>query len=156
MESRVVLRDLTLEMFHDCIALRVAPEQERFVASNLYSVAESALRPDTWPLAVFDGDEMVGFVMLSREPETGRMWIMRLMIAAGQQGNGLGRAALDATVALVTERYGIHEIYLGVDGDNHVAMRLYKGYGFEPTGEEEHGETVMRLAIPQHVIERWT
>lgn len=84
------------------------------------------------------------------------MWIMRLMIAAGQQGKGLGRAALDATVALVTERYGIHEIYLGVDGDNHVAMRLYKGYGFEPTGEEEHGETVIRLAIPQHVIERWT
>lgn len=148
------VRDLTLDTFRTCIDLKVAPGQERFVASNLYSVAESAVRPDTWPLVVYSGDEMVGFVMVSREPETGRFWIMRLMIAATHQGRGLGRATLDATVALIIERHHCQEIYLGVDEDNRVAMHLYKDYGFQPTGEIEDGEVVLRLSIPQRVEER--
>lgn len=142
---RVELREVTRETLGECVRLRVAPEQEELVASNLFSIAESAVMPDTWPLAVYAGGEMVGFVMYGREPETGRYWILRLMIDAAQQGRGLGRAALIAAIDLIRERHGCREITLSIHEGNRVAEQLYESVGFRRTGELDSGEAVMRL-----------
>lgn len=150
----VDLRAVTRETLDRCIRLRVAPEQQDFVASNLYSLAESAVMPDTWPLAVYDGDEMVGFVMYSREPETGRYWILRLMIDVAHQGRGFGRATLMAAIALIRERHACREVILSIDDGNQVAERLYESVGFRRTGEIDSGEVVMRLDLEPASTER--
>lgn len=151
---QVELRAVTPETLRDCIRLRVAPEQETFVASNVYSLAEAAVMPDTWPLAVYAGEVMVGFVMYGREPETGRYWILRLMIDAGRQGRGLGRAALLAAIDQISARHGCDEIVLGIHDGNEVAERLYESVGFLRTGEYDSGEAVMRLDLGPASIER--
>lgn len=153
-EPVVTLRPLTRETLDACIGLRVAPEQEAFVASNVYSLAEAAVMPDTWPLAVYASDEMVGFVMYSREPDTGRYWILRLMIDAARQGRGYGRAALLAVIDLLRCRHGCREIILSIDDGNQVAERLYESVGFRRTGAYDSGEAVMRLDLEPGGTER--
>lgn len=65
----IALRDVTKENWQACIGLRLAPEQEHFVASNAYSLAESKFMPTFIPQAIYaqatPGGEaiMVGFAM---------------------------------------------------------------------------------------------
>jgi len=67
--ATVILRDVTKENWQECIKLRLAPGQEHFVASNVYSLAESKFMPTFIPQAIYanqDGtgdDTMVEFVM---------------------------------------------------------------------------------------------
>ncbi len=59
----MTLREITRENWLQCVRLKVAPEQEPFVAPNGVSLAQSKYEPEWVPLALYDDDEMVGFVM---------------------------------------------------------------------------------------------
>ncbi|HEY8601681.1 MAG TPA: hypothetical protein VIL85_24860, partial [Thermomicrobiales bacterium] len=71
----VSLRDVTKENWQECIKLKLTPEQEHFVASNTYSLAESKFMPTFIPQAIYanmdgiEGETMVGFVMYGLYPE---------------------------------------------------------------------------------------
>lgn len=138
--TRQNLRDVTRR-------LKVAPEQESFVAPNAYSVAEAYIEPTWTPLAIYVDDELVGFAMFGKETATGRTWLIRYMIDASQQGKGYGKAALPLLIDVMVERHGCDEIYLGYDPDNKVAERLYANAGFVLTGEIEEGEVIARLDL---------
>ena len=56
----MTLREIGRENWEQCVRLEVAPEQERFVASNAVSLAQSKYEPEWTPLALYDGEEMVG------------------------------------------------------------------------------------------------
>lgn len=143
----ISLRPVTRQEFGPLVRLKVTPEQEAFVASNLYSLAEAYVEPTWTPLAIVAGDEVVGFAMIGQDPETDRWWIIRFMIGAEHQGRGHGKAALRALVDLLAERHGCREIYLGYVPGNAIAERLYANAGFRPTGEVEDGEIVARLTL---------
>lgn len=49
------------------IGTKVTPEQEDFVAPNLYSIAEAYVEPSWTPLAIYAGEELVGFSMFGRD-----------------------------------------------------------------------------------------
>ncbi len=144
---KIELRDITQDNFRACINLKVAESQTRFVATNLMSIAQSKVMPELIPLGVYDGDEMVGFVLYGTEE--GRWWLVRLMVAEAQQGKGYGKAAIRALVErLAHEAPECDELYLSYVPGNERAERLYLEMGFEPTGEiDPHGETVLRLAF---------
>ena len=77
----VVFRPLTSKNWLECIRLEPAPAQKDFVASNLFSIAESKFYPAWEPYAIYAGDAMVGFIMYGpEEGYEGRYWIIRLMI----------------------------------------------------------------------------
>jgi diamine N-acetyltransferase len=140
----IALRPVTAENFPGCLRLKVAPEQERFVAPNVYSIAQAYVAPDMTPLAIYEGDDVVGFAMYGHDAPTDRWWIVRIMIGAEHQGKGLGRAALQALVALLSARHECNAVYLGYVPGNGIAERLYARLGFVPTGEIEDGEIVAR------------
>ena len=75
----VSLQEIDAENFRRCINMTVADGQEKFVASNVMSIAQSKIYPYLIPLAVYFGDEIVGFLMYERDPETGQFWLARLM-----------------------------------------------------------------------------
>src|SRR5215207_2297179 len=75
----ITFRAVTRDNFSRVIDMKVAPGQENFVASNLYSIAEASLEPSWTPLAIQAGEELVGFAMFGQDDETGRWWIMRYM-----------------------------------------------------------------------------
>ena len=138
---------VTRANFSAVIALAVTPEQAGFVAPNLYSIAEASIEPTWMPLAIYAGDDLVGFAQFGRDDRTGRWWIMRFMIDAQHQGRGFGTAALRLLIYLMVERHGCDEIFLGYAPGNVVAERLYARMGFAPTGETPGGEIVARLDV---------
>ena len=61
----ISLRPVDSSNYRECIELTVAPEQERFVASNVQSLAEAYVwREGAEPYAVYSDDEMIGFALL--------------------------------------------------------------------------------------------
>ncbi len=59
----ITLKEITKDNYVECIRLKVRDNQ-RFVASNVYSLAESKYEPENIPMAVYAGETMVGFVMV--------------------------------------------------------------------------------------------
>ena len=141
------LQPVTRANFSAVIELTVTPEQEDFVSPNLYSIAEAYLEPTWTPLAVYAGDDLVGFAMFGRDDETGNWWIMRFMIDTQHQGKGYGTAALRLLIDLMVERHGCDKIFLGYAPANDVAGRLYARMGFVPTGEVMGSEIVAQLSL---------
>ena len=79
--ARVSLREVTKENLREILLLRVAPEQERFVASNAVSIAQAHFHPDVaWFRAIFADETPVGFLMLHDEPGTATYFLWRFMI----------------------------------------------------------------------------
>ncbi len=155
----VSLRPIDSSNYRECIELSVAPDQQRFVAPNLQSLADAYVwREAAEPFAVYSDDEMVGFALLFPladggdddsipEPGTERGYILvRLMVDGRFQGRGYGRAALDAIIELIRGR-GLPTVRLSVVPENEQALDFYRRNGFAETGEIHGGEIVMERQI---------
>ena len=155
----ISLRPIDSSNYRECIELSVAPDQQRFVASNVQSLADAYVwREAAEPYAVYSDDEMVGFALLFPladggdddsipEPGTERgLILVRLMIDYRFQSRGAGRAALDAIVELVRGR-GLPTIRLSVVPENVQALEFYRRNGFAETGEVDGGEIVMERQL---------
>ena len=142
----VTLKDVDRENFRQCIKLEVQEAQQGFVASNVFSIAQSKVEPTFTTQAVYDGDEMVGFVMYGYDVDEKRHEVARLMVDKAHQGKGYGRAAMVEVIRRLRAEPGCREIILSVNPENHSARKLYESLGFVKTGEVSYGEDVMRLA----------
>ena len=136
------------------IALRVRPDQERFVASVADSLNEAAATPEAepWYRAVYSADEPVGFVMLSWNVPPGRpgiigpYYLWRLLIDERHQRRGLGRAILDEIVDLVRAD-GATELLTSYRPGDGEPWPFYRKFGFVPTGDIDDGEPIIRLEL---------
>jgi len=144
--TTVYLKEINQDNWKQAIRIDVAPEQKRFVASNLYSIAEAIFNPTFVPLAIYDeAKTMVGFLMYGTNPDNGELWILRLMVGQQYQGQGYGRAATEEIICRLKARPDCQEIFTSYEPDNDVAAKLYRSLGFEDTGRIEDGELVVRL-----------
>lgn len=143
----VSLREIDRYNYRECINLKVADGQEKFVAPNVFSIAQSKIYPNLNPLAIYAGDEMVGFVMYGYNQDDERFWLDRLMIAEKHQGKGCGRAATLEVIERLKQLPDCNELFLSFYPENTGAEKLYSSIGFERTGELDQGEIVMRLEI---------
>jgi diamine N-acetyltransferase len=141
----VTLREIDRDNFKQCVRLEVREDQKTFVATNVFSIAQSKVEPSFTPQAVYDGEEMVGFVMYGYDADEGCHYVARLMIDKNHQGKGYGRAAMVEAVRRMRAEPGCREIALSVEPENVGAQRLYESLGFRKTGEVVEGEEVMRL-----------
>lgn len=131
----------TLEPFED---------QKDFVAENIQSLAEAyATRNEgnnALPLAVYDDDELIGFVMIGKgtvgnEEESDLIkenyCLWRLMIDKKFQHKGLGKQTIDAVMALIrTFPFGdAKKVWLSYEHENTHARDIYLKYGFVENGE---------------------
>src|SRR5688500_11457148 len=148
----ISLRPVDENNFRPVIDLDVAPDQRGFVAPNVRSIAESKIYPYLTPQAIYAGDDLVGFALYGRDPETGSYWIVRLMIDAALQGKGFGKAAMLALLDRLRLMPECSEVFLSFVPDNVSAARLYERIGFERTGEtDESGEIIMRFPMGKKV-----
>jgi len=139
----VSLRPVTAETYRAAIRLRVRDDQLHFVALNSSSLAQMHFEPWWECHGAYEGEAMVGFVMMGRLPRDGRWWIQRLMVDAGRQRRGLGRAILREALRVLEEKRGAAEVLLSFEPLNAVARALYESEGFRDTGERDHdGEIV--------------
>ncbi len=149
----VTLREITDENRQAVCALRVAPGQDRFVASVAESLDEAAGTPQgkPWYRAIYAGEEPVGFVMLSWNlvPGPGLLgpyYLWRLLIDERYQRHGYGRAAMLQVIDLVRAD-GASELLTSYQPGEGGPWPFYQRLGFKPTGEIEEGETVISLDL---------
>ena len=144
--TTVYLREINQDNRKQAIRIDVAPQQKRFVASNLYSIAEAIFNPTFVPLAIYDENEtMVGFLMYGTNPDNDELWILRLIVGRQYRGRGYGRAAMEEIIRQLRDKSDYQEIFTSYEPDNHVAAKLYRSLGFEATGRIEDGELVACL-----------
>lgn len=146
---RITLQPITRDNWHECIALRLTERQQRYMATNLYSLAQAFVEPACRPLAIYAGRRMVGFSLYEVDHPRAAAWIVRFMIDCRLQGQGYGARALRALLDHLREHEAAQNVGLSVVAANGAARRFYRSFGFEETGEHSHGEDVFRLALDE-------
>ena len=138
------------------MALDVAPVQQTYVAGVAESLDDARQYPEAmpWYRAIYDDDVPVGFVMISDnippgDPTLlGPYFLWRLLVDAGHQGHGHGRAALSLVVDYLRTRPAAEELLTSVAaGEEGSPLGFYLRVGFQDTGEFFDGERVLRLPL---------
>jgi len=154
-------RKITFENFGVCRKLSAGKNNEKFVAPNVNSIALAYVAKENnvckpMPFAIFKDEVMVGFIMMSYISEDqdealdeNIYDIWRFMIDENYQDKGYGKEALLKAIEFIkTKPEGPAEsLLLSYVPGNEKAEALYKKVGFVATGEEDHGEIVMKLSI---------
>jgi diamine N-acetyltransferase len=135
--TTVTLEPITVDNWEECAALEVKPEQGAYIPSNLRSIAAAQFYPDTDAVAIYAGEEMVGFAMYGLDVVSGKWKIFRLMIDGAHQNKGYGRAAMEQIVERLAARPDCDEILICYRPTNDVARRLYASLGFVEREVEE-------------------
>lgn len=139
------LMDIDSENFWDIIKLKVTKQQEEFVASNTFSIAQSKVQPECIPLAIYNDETPIGFLMYCMDSIDKEYWIYRLMIDTKHQSKGYGRKAMELLINKIKEDKEHHVIYLSFEPENELAKSLYESMGFIPDGRIVEGEIVYKL-----------
>ncbi|MGE7435488.1 GNAT family N-acetyltransferase [Kitasatospora sp. NPDC001175] len=155
MSSSLRLKKITPDDVEAACSLRVRPDQEGLVAPVVRSLAEAYAQPETaWPRLVFDGERLVGFVMaffdVRFDPDdpkdVPRSGLWRLNIAAGEQGRGYGRFAVEAVCEEIRRRGQTRVTTTWAPGE-HGPGEFYRRLGFRLTGETSGDQVVGELDL---------
>lgn len=139
--------EITKDNWRRCAHLSVNEDQRDFVAPNWYSMLEAKFEADKHPFCVYDGDEMIGFLMYGIEEETNTWGLDRLMIDKKFQHLGYGRAIMEKMLAMLKEQLGSIAFYTSYEPTNIHAKKLYKEFGFIETGRIVDGEEEVVLQL---------
>jgi diamine N-acetyltransferase len=153
MSASIALREISAATLDSVLALGVAPEQRRFVASNAVSIAQAHFEPGAWFRAIYADETPVGFVMLydptraSTSERRDSVFLWRFMIDHRHQRRGYGRAAMQRILDHARALPGISNVRLSYVPGNNATAIFYHGLGFIETGEVDEGELVMSLSL---------
>lgn len=112
--------------------------QEGFVADNKQSLIEAAYEEGLYPLGIYHGETMGGFVLYDYD-DTVRGWSMsRFMIGKQFQGKGYGKQAVIAFIDYFKKKHNADKLYISVSLENAVARKMYASVGFEEIKEIEY------------------
>ena len=135
---KIKLREIDKENYQDCISLKVSENQRDFVATNIYSLVESAYEPGLFPLGIYKDDLMVGFILYDFDTDINGWSMSRFMIDEKYQGSGIGKEALLEFINFFKLNHGNENIYTSAEVDNLVAIKLYEKMGFEKQDNFEY------------------
>jgi len=151
------IRPVTKDNWKELVALKVRDDQKHFVASNLYSIAESQFGEtipgeghwDMFPYGMYDEGTPVGFLMLSYNYEFARFqgFILRLMVDDAHQGKGYGKFGMNWMLEKYRADGRVRVVGISYEPNNEVARTLYASLGFQETGEIVDGEMLALLNL---------
>jgi diamine N-acetyltransferase len=125
----------------------VMEDQKYFVAPNVYSLAEAKADGVSIPLAIYNENTMVGFIMYCFDQDEGTGYIDRLMIDERYQRHGYCKASMLEVIQRLEKIPECKRIQTSFAHANSVADALYTSLGFCRTGDvtEDGSETIMIL-----------
>lgn len=151
------LKVINEDNFLDAFQLKLADGQEKYVSNPIRSLAQAYVyRKQCQPFGIYDGDEMVGYVMVICDYDIPEYDIWHMMIDASRQGRGYGSEALRLVLEYIkTKPFGdSNRVTLTCNKDNQVALELYHKAGFVETGEEDDEEIELSQRLYQYVTLR--
>ncbi len=129
--SKIRLLPVTVNNWKACIALELAPGQEEFVPSNLYSIAEVQFYLEAKSNAIYnEHDQLVGYALFGRDIFANKWKIFRIMVDKSHQNKGYGKSAVREIIAQVSKEPDGNEILISYQHNNQVARMLYTKLGF--------------------------
>ena len=141
----VSFKEINVDNFWDVIELKVNDKQRDFVLENSISIAQSKVQPECIPLAIYNDETLVGFLMYCVDRDDGNYWIYRFMIDKNFQRNGYGKKAMEILLSEIKKDKNHNKIILDVKKESVEAVELYKSFGFIFTGEVFGTSHVMKL-----------
>lgn len=139
------IQPVTKDNWRTLAKLKVREDQTHFVASNVYSIAESQFgfdEPDGghWdmhPFGIYSDETPVGFLMYGYNFSHPRFqaFIIRLMVDEKQQGRGYGLFGMEKMLEIFRQDERIRVVGISYEKDNEVARKLYGKLGFVETAE---------------------
>ena len=148
----IELRDVTMENYFDVLNLDVKEYQKQFIATNAISLTEAYVYTKNGdfvaPLAVYDKDAIIGFVMIAYDKKIGiscgNYLLFRFMIDKNFQNQGYFKSIMDKVLDYVrTAPAGFgNKLWLSYDPKNEHARSCYLSYGFKETGETFENDVV--------------
>lgn len=119
--------------------LNVNKEQQQFIESTAFCLAESIFEEDRTSLALYDGESLIGYAMYGWYcDEEQSIWLDRFLIDTSFQGKGYAKPLLHLLIKYLHEHFHCKTIYLSIHPDNKFALRLYESIGFRLNGEIDH------------------
>lgn len=142
----ISLREINQENFYACMRLSVRKDQP-FVASNAFSVAESKIFPFWITNAIYHDEEMVGFLMYTKNYDENELYLCRFMIDQKYQGKGYGKGALDLLKEIAMSDEKINKVKLSTNPENKNGIRIYEKFGFVDMHCMDDGEEEFMLDL---------
>ncbi|NFA59677.1 GNAT family N-acetyltransferase [Clostridium sporogenes] len=140
------IKEVTIKNWRCVVNLKVNENQQNFIESNAYSLAECKFIPQWHPKSIYYNNDLIGFAMYGYFEKENHLWLDRFMIDYKYQNKGYGKASLNLLVNTMLKEYKCNKIYLSIFKDNIEAMKLYEKFGFQFNGElDENGELIMVL-----------
>ena len=150
------IRPVTKDNWRELIRLKVRDDQTHFVASNLFSIAESHFGDDyeghwdLYPFGIYDDEGLpVGFLMygLNLDHPKQQAFIQRLMVDDQYKGKGYGRFGMHRMLEIFRAEKGIKSVGISYEPANEAARKLYASLGFEETGQVIGDEVLAVLQL---------
>ena len=146
----IELKKITEDNFISAFQLKLTPGQERFVSDPVRSLAQAYVyRDQCQPFGIYEGDTMVGYVMVIYDYDIPEYDIWHMMIDETKQGRGYGNAALDRVLDYIRTKPfgGSDRVALTCNRENDRALKLYKSKGFTETGAVDREEIELSLML---------
>ena len=146
----VRLIQINEDNFIDAFNLKLEEEQELFVSHPIRSLAQAYVYyKQCTPFGIYDGDKIVGYVMVIYDYDIPEYDIWHMMIDKSEQGKGYGKIALQKVIDYIREKpFGNSDrIALPCNKRTQVALTIYKEAGFEPTGNSDGDEIELAIQL---------
>ncbi|MED1205714.1 GNAT family N-acetyltransferase [Heyndrickxia acidicola] len=147
--TELSLKIIDKSNWEEAIQLSVKEEQKKFIASNLYTIAEVQFLDHFYVKGIYLQDKMIGLTMYGIDAYDYNYWIYRLMIDKHFQGSGLGRHAIKLIIEEIrqTNDANIPLIMIGCNPENTAAKHAYKKAGFVESHIAPWGEQLATFSL---------
>ncbi|EEL51078.1 MULTISPECIES: GNAT family N-acetyltransferase [Bacillus cereus group] len=148
--------EVTANNWRSVAALNVTKEQQQFIESNAFSLAESLYEENGTSVGLYDEEILIGYAMYGwYSAKDNSVWLDRFMIDYHFQGNGYAKRFLHLLIQYLQQKFQCKKIYLSLHPENKLAMKLYESFGFRLTGDiDDEGPVVgvvMELLIDESI-----
>ncbi|ASP38429.1 GNAT family N-acetyltransferase [Bacterioplanes sanyensis] len=136
------LRPITTDNYEAICDLDVTPEQEAFVACNMWSLVEATYNDGHITRGIYLNDEPVGFFMWVYESRD-KVSIYRFMVDQAHQRKGIGRQAMLMALQEIQQDSNLSCIEICYNPNNPVAKDFYASFGFIEVGMDDDDEDML-------------
>lgn len=142
----IELRNITENNFTECLHLKASVDNEDFVDTVTYSLAEAwVFYKETEAFAIYNDETMIGFVSMYVGEENYQ--IINFLIDDTYQKRGFGTEAAKICIDFLRKKYNAIRISVPVETRHTVAQKFWGKLGFSFSDSIEDGYVFMRLSV---------
>lgn len=143
------LEEVTKNNYEDCIYLELEPHQMGYLTPNSISIAQSKFEVHYRTRAIYNDDEVIGFLTYRQEDEPENLdqyRLFRFMFDKAHQGKGYASTALQLLMDEV-RGLGGKRLQTMYKPGNVNAESAYTKFGFRKIGVLDDGYTHLEILI---------